>query len=242
MSDVKNSIVTSISNYLYNLQYLARVSNATQANIMLLIIADDIYDWANWAGASQTDINKLKSFRKCIIQKDTKIVDVVKRTNDFYKNVNTPQTIYTWQRVYDNFDAITVNDPSGIIPGPYTPPYFWGKLNDSSKPPKNQQLINSGEMVYGDPSLDLRITYNSTNEDFLWFAIPQTIPSKNIWWVDSLNTGNIGGSRNLFDTETIVTIRVPQTLLDINYKIYVTNYSTAVDSIYLAESFGQIPG
>ena len=44
MSDIKNSIVTSISNYLYNLQYLARVNNATQANIMLLIIADEIYD------------------------------------------------------------------------------------------------------------------------------------------------------------------------------------------------------
>ena len=96
-------------------------------------------------------------------------------------------------------------------------------------------------MIYDDPSGALNIPYNSINTEYLWFAIPQTIPSKNIWWVDRLNNGNIGGSRNLFDTETIVTIRVPQTLLDINYKIYVTNYSTAVDSIYLAESFGQIP-
>ena len=241
MSDIKNSIVTSISNYLYNLQYLARVNNATQANIMLLIIADEIYDWANWAGASQTEINKLKSFRKCIIQKDSKLVDVVQRTNDFYKNVNTPQTIYTWQRVYDNFDVVTVDDPSGVIPEPYTPPYFWGTVVSNTKPSKNQSLINSGTMVYDDPSGALNIPYNSINTEYLWFAIPSDVPSKSIWYVDNQNSGDIGGTHNLFDTETIMTIRVPGTLLDKSYKIYMTNYSTEVSTLYVAETLGQIP-
>jgi hypothetical protein len=38
-----------------------------------------------------------------------------------------------------------------------------------------------------------------------------------------------------------MTIRIPETLLDKSYKIYMTNYSTQVASLYVAESLGQIP-
>ncbi len=40
-------------------------------------------------------------------------------TNNTYKNINTPQTIYTWQRVYDDFNVRTVepdtSNPTIII-------------------------------------------------------------------------------------------------------------------------------
>ena len=241
MEEVKQSIVSTTVKYLRNLEYLAIDDKKLSNDIMALIVVDEVFDWASWSGEPSTVQVKLKKFRKDIIRNNPKIIEEMQRTNEFYKNVNTPQTIYTWQRVYDNVDVITVDDPSGVIPEPYTPPYFWGKVVSNTKPSKNQSLINSGTMVYGDPSEALNIPYNSNNTDYLWFAIPSDIQSKAIWYVDNQNSGDIGGTRNLFDTETIMTIRIPETLLDKSYKIYMTNYSTQVASLYVAESLGQIP-
>jgi hypothetical protein len=44
MNEVKNSIVSSIVKYLNNLQYLAVEDTKTAGDIILLIIADEIYD------------------------------------------------------------------------------------------------------------------------------------------------------------------------------------------------------
>lgn len=241
MEEVKQSLVSTIVKYLNNLRYLAVDDKPLANDLMVLLIADEIFDWASWAGMPSNEQLKLKKFRKNIIRNNPKIIEELEITNDYYKNVNTPQTIYTWQRVYDDVNVITVDDPSGVIPEPYTPLYFWGKVVSNTKPSKNQSLINSGNMVYGDPSGALNIPYNSNNTDYLWFAIPSDIPSKAVWFVDNQNSGDIGGTHNLFDTETIMTIRIPETPLDKSYKIYMTNYSTQVASLYVAESLGQIP-
>ena len=241
MEEIKQSIVSTTAKYLRNLEYLAIDDKKLSNDLMVLIIADEVFEWSDWAQTPSTEQQKLKKFRKDIIRNNPKIIEEMKITNEFYKNINMPQTIYTWQRVYDNVDVITVDDPSGVIPEPYTPPYFWGKVVSNTKPSKNQSLINSGNMVYGDPSGALNIPYNSNNTDYLWFAIPSNIPSKAVWFVDNQNSGDIGGTHNLFDTETMITIRIPETLLDKSYKIYMTNYSTEVSTLYVAESLGQIP-
>ena len=241
MEEIKQSIVSTTAKYLMNLEYLAIDDKQLSNAVMALIIADEVFEWSDWAGTPSTEQQKLKKFRKDIIRNNPKIIEEIEITNQFYKNINMPQTIYTWQRVYDNFDVVTVDDPSGVIPEPYTPPYFWGKVVSNTKPSKNQSLINSGTMIYDDPSGALNIPYNSNNTDYLWFAIPSDIPSKLVWYVDNQNSGDIGGTHNLFDTETIMTIRVPGTLLDKDYKIYMTNYSTEVASLFVAESLWQIP-
>ena len=241
MEEIKQSIVSTTAKYLMNLEYLAIDDKQLSNAVMALIIADEVFEWSDWAGTPSTEQQKLKKFRKDIIRNNPKIIEEIEITNQFYKNINMPQTIYTWQRVYDNFDVVTVDDPSGVIPEPYTPPYFWGKVVSNTKPSKNQSLINSGTMIYDDPSGALNIPYNSNNTDYLWFAIPSDIPSKLVWYVDNQNSGDIGGTHNLFDTETIMTIRVPGTLLDKDYKIYMTNYSTEVASLFVAETLGQIP-
>lgn len=105
MNEVKNTLVTSINNYLYGLEYLARDNQKTLADIILLIIADEVYDWSNWYNAPQSEQLKLQNFRKSIIRNNPDIVDTVTRTNDYYKNVSLPQTIFTWHRVYDEVDS-----------------------------------------------------------------------------------------------------------------------------------------
>jgi hypothetical protein len=44
MNEVKNSIVSSIVKYLNNLQYLAVDDTKIAGDIILLIIADEVYD------------------------------------------------------------------------------------------------------------------------------------------------------------------------------------------------------
>ena len=107
MNEVKNAIVSSITQYLDRLQYLAIDDKKTAGDIMLLIITDDVYDWASWHNASQSEQLILQNLRKLIIRNNSSLVNIISRTNEFYKNVNLPQTIYTWQRVYDNFDVQT---------------------------------------------------------------------------------------------------------------------------------------
>lgn len=109
MNEVQNAIVSSITQYLNRLQYLAVDDKKTAGDIMLLIITDDVYDWSSWHNASQSEQLILQNLRKKIIRNNPSLVDIVSRTNEFYKNVNLPQTIYTWQRVYDNFEVQTEN-------------------------------------------------------------------------------------------------------------------------------------
>ena len=52
-----------------------------------------------------------------------------------YSNVNTPQTIYTWQRIFDNLDAKEINNLqfNNII----------SEYNINIQSENNQQLITS---------------------------------------------------------------------------------------------------
>jgi hypothetical protein len=63
---------------------------------MLLIIADEVYDWSNWYNAPQHEQLKLQNFRKAIIRNNPNLVEPINKTNNFYKNVSLPQTLYTW--------------------------------------------------------------------------------------------------------------------------------------------------
>lgn len=53
-------------------------------------------------GAEQQVLLNLQNFRKNIIRNNSKIKNLRTVENKYYKNVSTPQTIYTWQRIYDD--------------------------------------------------------------------------------------------------------------------------------------------
>jgi len=109
MNEVKNSIVSSITKHLNELRYLAKDNKKAASDIMLLIIVDEIYDWAAYNNALQSEQLKIQKLRKQIIRNNTSLVEPIFRTNIYYKNVNLPQTLYTWQRVYDDVNSKDVN-------------------------------------------------------------------------------------------------------------------------------------
>jgi hypothetical protein len=117
-------------------------------------------------------------------------------------------------------------------------PYFYGKVSSggagagANRPTANQALINSGTKSVSSSTGTITITFNSTSDDYIWFAIPSTSTSKTKWYINDLNTGNIGGSvspaGNLFPAFDSVSIDSPTVLWNgVLYKIYISNYQTA---------------
>lgn len=108
MSDIKTSIYGSINSYTNKLTYLAKENKAMVNDLMLLVVLDQVYDWANWMNATQQNLMDLQNFIKSVIRNNPDILNYRTQSNEYYKNVNTPQTIYTWQRLYDKANPTSI--------------------------------------------------------------------------------------------------------------------------------------
>lgn len=96
-----NSIIDSTVKYLDNLQYLAKQDTKTAKDIHLLNIINDIYNQADWYEVTESNKIKVRKVMDDIILNNSKLVLPTQTFGTTYSNVNTPQTIYTWQKVYD---------------------------------------------------------------------------------------------------------------------------------------------
>lgn len=120
-------------------------------------------------------------------------------------------------------------------------PYFYGKVSSGgcpagvNRPVPSNALINTGTKVVGLSTGTININFNSGSDDYVWFAIPNASTSKTKWFVDSLNNGNIGGGVspgcNLFPVECVVSPVTTACWGGQTYKVYVSNYQSAVTSI-----------
>ncbi len=118
-------------------------------------------------------------------------------------------------------------------------PIFSGKVASGgagagvNRPASNQALINSGTEVLVQSNGTIVINFNTTSDDYMWFAVPIVSALKTIWFVNALNTGSIGGvvspSGNLFPSPDVVAINSPLALWSgVQYRIYVANYQSGV--------------
>jgi len=112
-----NSIIDSTVKYLDNLQYLAKQDTKTAKDIHLLNIINDVYNQTDWYEVTESNKIKVRKVMDDIILNNSNLVLPTQTFGTTYSNVNTPQTIYTWQKVYDN-STLTLNpmlDESGNI-------------------------------------------------------------------------------------------------------------------------------
>ena len=133
--------------------------------------------------------------------------------------------------------AGTTGTQSTTITGIY--PYFYGTVNEpgaagANRPSSDQTLINGNDAkVVATSTGTISVDYNSTSDDYIWFATPATSTTKTVWFVTALNNGTIGGSvspgGNLFPDPDTVSINSPTGLWSsVSYKIYVSNVQTEV--------------
>ena len=151
--------------------------------------------------------------------------------------VNTSPISQNWRGEAVNTQSTPFNSGNFNVSSIY--PVFYGKVasggagSGQNRPVANQALINSGTKLVIPSNGTITLSFNTTPDDYMWFAIPASSTSKTIWFVNALNTGNIGGAvfagGNLFPDPEIVSIDSPTVLWNgINYKIYIANYQSAV--------------
>ena len=117
-------------------------------------------------------------------------------------------------------------------------PYFKGIVSSGgaaagdNRPIANQALIDSGTEVLLNSVSSITVDFDSTSDDYIWFAIPVTSGLMSTWFVTSLNNGSIGGSvsagGNLFPDPVTVAINDPHgNWTGVSYYIYISNYQSA---------------
>lgn len=148
-----------------------------------------------------------------LVKKNNKGVDDTRTAQ--VRSTNAPQAAST------NFDSST-QTVTGIYP------YFYGKSSSTPTASSVAALIaaGSGNKQLADSNGNINITFGASGE-FLWFAIPNISTSKTKWFVDALNSGNIGGGTNLFGTEIPQSCTSESGYWTLNYKIYISNYATS---------------
>jgi hypothetical protein len=122
-------------------------------------------------------------------------------------------------------------------------PYFYGKVASGGAPAGGNRptatcaLIIAGTKVVADSTGTISINWNSTPDDYIWFATPTASQTKTKWadTVVVVNNGNIGGSPspggNLFPNYDSVNSVATVCWAGQTYKVYISNYQTQATNL-----------
>lgn len=149
--------------------------------------------------------------------------------------------VYEWCAIGQNTKDISFSSNKYTVTS-YLP-YFWGKCTcpgptGSNRPIPNASMITNGQKVLNDSSNSITINFNSTDNDYIWFAIPSSVSNKTCWFVNALNNGKIGGSiipgGNLFPNPELVTNVSTTCWNGVSYNVYISNYQTTLNSVTIS--------
>jgi ribosomal protein L31 len=116
-------------------------------------------------------------------------------------------------------------------------PYYWGICtcpgpSGTNRPTATCAMVIGGTKILASSSGSISITFNSGNDDYLWFAVPATV-SKVCWCTPSAptNNGAIGGginpACNLFPAPDVVSV-TSACWAGKSYNVYISNAQTSV--------------
>lgn len=126
---------------------------------------------------------------------------------------------------------------TSTTPTPSIAPYFYGIVSSNgasiggNRPVASENLVKSGTRVSSSSTGTLSINFNSSFDDYLFFAVPASSPLKTKWHITVLNNGDIGGGistgGNLFPDPVTLNVNLTIPLLGIvSYSVYISNYQT----------------
>ena len=121
-------------------------------------------------------------------------------------------------------------------------PYFYGTVASGGaapgvgRPAANQALIDTGTKVLLSSSGTITVPFNSLSDDYIWFAVPSSSPTKTSWYETALNNGAIGGSVSVagnlfpdFDFLSVTTVK----WAGVSYEVYISNFQTTANTLQL---------
>jgi hypothetical protein len=115
-------------------------------------------------------------------------------------------------------------------------PYFWGVCTCPGTAGDNRPSLTGGDIIGGAKVLagsagSFGINFNSSDNDYLWFAVPASVSDKVCWHVDEINNGiiggNVGAACNLFPAAATVNPVANECWSGEIYEVYVSNKQTS---------------
>lgn len=172
----------------------------------------------------------------------------VSTTSGFAESLVVPATNTVYSGTVTYLEGITkvnnlgIPDPTGkILAGTATSPartvtpiypVFYGVF--ATQPEASTIDLVSMTKAVVNSSGTVSVNVGSTSSQYVAIAIPTTSTIKTKWYVTELNQGSIGGVSNLFGTSSTALKNSPSGFWGgISYRIYITNYPSAINTIEL---------
>lgn len=129
MIDVKRTIFETIKDRFDKMRFLGDNNPKALKKILSLIVLDDIFDWSAYLDDSQAVQKRLQEMRTNYIMCNKEFLIQYLPMDNYYINVNTPQTGTTWVRVWDHPEVIEVPFVEDVVDPETQPTSFVPNYN-----------------------------------------------------------------------------------------------------------------
>lgn len=121
MINVKATIFNTLTKAFDRMRLLGDNNTALLKKILFLVVLDDIYDWSNYLDDKQSVQKRLQELRANFILCNPEFEVCRMPFDQHYVNVNTPQTDFTWKRVWDAPDVKVIETSQTPLPPSHDP-------------------------------------------------------------------------------------------------------------------------
>lgn len=104
MDKYSEVIITSTKKYVDDLEYIAKDNKKLLKDLYQLFILNNMVDWSCTYDIDESCKSKLVKWMNDIINKNPELPNLP-YTDKYYSNVNTPQTMYTWNSLDNSFST-----------------------------------------------------------------------------------------------------------------------------------------
>lgn len=98
MINIQNTLQKSLKGYVDLMKYKAQSNPTAFKKMLYLVILQDLIEWAEYKGQKQ-QAELLRSIEKTFVMNNCEF-NLQYDNTDIYRNVSTPQSIFTWAKVY----------------------------------------------------------------------------------------------------------------------------------------------
>lgn len=116
MIDVDKTLLATLKQKFGELRYQGKNNSKEFKAIISLIIIHDLLEWSVALGAKELIIQKLKELENFVLLHNPSFNIAYTFDDDPYVNVNTPQNIDTWKRIWDSKDSIQISPYAKYLP------------------------------------------------------------------------------------------------------------------------------
>lgn len=198
------SLIDSIEDYVYKLQYLGHNKRTTIRALNTYKILHWLYSWADWYEVSEADKLKIEELMNCLILRNSTLVLPIIQPELFYSNVSSPQNMWTWRILSDENNGGEINTKT---------------LTIQSNGQSSVNIVLNKEDLNGDQNGVTSFTRLYSYNEIIQITAPLSLPSTYLfdyWTIDGVRSSSESNtiSVTMSSNHTIVSYyREPEVLV-----------------------------